>query len=321
MIKPDNFEEARILIVDDCEDTAQALAALLSVRHYRTIHATRDAAAVCDLHALNEYDLILLDMHMPGADGLAVMQQLKKMAPDNFLPVIVVTGDNALRLAALDAGAYDFVTKPIDFAELDVRIRNMLEVRLLVRFVDEQRRLQQNAALRDPLTKLANRRLALDRIAAALEHARRHGGMMALLYLDVDGFKLVNDQYGHACGDALLKEIAARLAERMREEDTVARIGGDEFIVVLPDLRDLAGAAAAASEIVRLFSRPMQLPDFSLGVTTSIGIAVHPNDGDDPEMLLQRADAALYAAKRAGKNRYCFAEPENTVPVPGACAL
>src|SRR5438309_367720 len=103
MIKPDNLEEARILIVDDCEDTARTLADLLALRRYRTIHPTTDAAAVCDLHLLNDYDLILLDMHMPRADGLVVMQQLKKMAPDSFLPVIVITGNDDLRLAALDA--------------------------------------------------------------------------------------------------------------------------------------------------------------------------------------------------------------------------
>lgn len=308
MIKPDNFEEARILVADDCEETARTLADLLALRRYRTIHVCTEAAAVCDLHALNNYDLILLDMHMPGADGLVVMQQLRRMAPDSFLPVIVITGNDDLRLAALDAGAYDFVTKPIDFDEIDARVRNMLEVRLLYRFVDEQRRLQQNVALHDPLTGLANRRLALDRIDAALEHVKRHKGMMALMYLDVDEFKLINDQYGHGCGDALLKEIATRLAARMREEDTVARIGGDEFLIVLPELKDLAGAAAAAREVVRLFSRPIQLRDFSLGVTTSVGIAVYPGDADTADGLLESADQALYAAKRAGKNRYRFAD-------------
>jgi diguanylate cyclase (GGDEF)-like protein len=308
MIKPDNLEEARILIVDDCEDAATMLAELLTLRRYRTIHTTTDAATVCDLHTLNNYDLILLDMHMPGTSGMSVMQQLRKMFPDSFLPVIVITGNNDLRLAALEAGAYDFVTKPFDFEEIDVRIRNMLEVRLLYRFLDDQRRLQQNVALHDPLTGLANRRLALDRIAAAVEHARRQQSLMAVMYLDVDGFKLVNDQHGHGCGDALLKEIAARLAGRMREEDTVARIGGDEFVVVLPEIRDLAGASKAAREIIALFSRPMQCEGLSLRVSTSIGIAVHPLDADNPETLLQSADQALYAAKRAGKNRYCFAD-------------
>lgn len=308
MIKPDNFAEARILIVDDCEDTARALAELLALRRYRTIHTTVDAAAVCDLHLLNDYDLILLDMHMPRADGLVVMQQLRKISPGSFLPVIAITGNDDLRLAALDAGAYDFLTKPIDFAEIDIRIRNMLEVRLLYRFLDEQRRLKQNAALHDPLTHLPSRRLALERIATAIGRTARHQGMVALMYLDLDDFKLVNDQYGRECGDGLLKEVAARLAGRMRAEDTVARFGGDEFIIVLSEVRDLAGVASVAREVVRLFSRPIRLQGFSLGITTSVGIAVHPFDGDNPEALLQCADRALYAAKRAGKNRYRLAE-------------
>lgn len=308
MIKPDNFEEARILIADDCEDTARALAELLALRRYRTIHTTVDAAVVCDLHLLNDYDLILLDMHMPGANGLVVMQQLRKLSPGSFLPVIVISGDDDLRLAALDAGAYDFLTKPVDFAEIDIRIRNMLEVRLLYRFLDEQRRLEQNATLHDPLTHLPNRRLALERIAAAIEHVSPDQNMVALMYLDLDGFKLVNDQYGHDCGDDLLTEVAARLARRMREEDTVARFGGDEFIIVLPEVRDFSGVASAARDVIRLFSRPIHLQDFLLGITTSIGIAVYPFDGETPEALLQCADQALYAAKRAGKNRYRFAK-------------
>lgn len=308
MIKPDNFEEARILIVDDCEDTARALAGLLALRRYRTIHTTGDAAVVCDLHLLNDYDLILLDMHMPGADGLVVMQQLRKMSPASFLPVIVISGNDDLRLPALEAGAYDFLSKPVGFAEIDVRIRNMLEVRLLYRFLDEQQRLQQNVALHDPLTRLPNRRLARERMVAALERAVRHRHMVALMYLDLDDIKLVNDQYGRRCGDDLLREVAARLTSRMREVDTVARFGGDEFVLVLPEVGDLAGVANAAKEVVRLFSRPVQLPDCSLGVTTSIGVAVYPFDGDSTQSLLYCADQALYAAKRAGKNRYCLAK-------------
>lgn len=131
MIKPDNFEEARILIVDDCEDTAQALAALLSARHYRTIHATRDAAAVCDLHALNEYDLILLDMHMPAMDGLQVMEGLKESERDGYLPVLALTAEPGHRMQALQRGARDFLRKPVDPDELLLRVRNQVEVRLL----------------------------------------------------------------------------------------------------------------------------------------------------------------------------------------------
>jgi two-component system cell cycle response regulator len=307
MIKPNDFERARILIVDDCPDAVSLLAELLAMKNYHAVHTTTDAAVVCDLHELHDYDLILLDMHMPGVNGLSIMAQLRKMSPDSFLPVIALTGNDSLRLAALEAGAYDFIVKPFDFSEIEVRIRNMLEVRLLYKFLDEQRRLQQNMALHDALTGLPNRRLAMDRIGAAVEHAKRHQSMMALMYLDVDGFKLVNDLHGHACGDELLREIATQLSQRMRHEDTVARIGGDEFLVVLPDIRNLAGVVRPAQEILHLFSSAMPAQARALEVTASIGIAVFPLDTDEPEKLMLRADQALYEAKRAGKNQYRFA--------------
>ena len=321
MIKPNDFKRARILIVDDCPDAANLLAELLTLKSYHTIHTTTDAAAVCDLHELNDYDLILLDMHMPCVSGLGIMAQLRKMAPDSYLPVIVLTGNDKLRRAALEAGAYDFITKPSDFTEINVRICNMLEVRLLYKFVNEQRRLQQNIALHDPLTGLPNRRLAMDRIAMAVEHAKRCRNMVALMYLDVDGFKLANDQRGHAYGDELLREIAAQLSCRMRDEDTVARIGGDEFLIVLPEIHDLAGTVRPAQEILHLFSAAMPVQAEALRVTTSIGIAVCPLDTEDPEKLMLRADQALYEAKRAGKNQYRFASPVTMCAAQAASPL
>jgi two-component system cell cycle response regulator len=314
MIQPTDLERARILIVDDNPDSAAMLAELLALQNYHAVHTTTDAAVVCDLHELNAYDLILLDMHMPYLSGLNIMAQLRKLAPDSFLPVIVLSGNANMRLPALEAGAYDFITKPYDITEMTARIRNMLEVRLLYQFLDEQGRLQQNTSVYDPLTGLPGRRLTMDRIAAAIEHARRHKTMAAVLCVDIDGFRMVNDQYGRGHGDELLKAIAARLSHRMRKEDTVARIGGDAFLIVLRDVHEPAATARPAQEILRVLSTPVPVQDTALDITGSMGIAIWPLDADDPEQLIVRADQALYEAKQGGRNQYRHANPA-TVPV------
>lgn len=322
IIQPTDLERARILIVDHNPDAAALLAELLAQQNYHAVHTTTDAAVVCDLHEFNAYDLILLDMHMPYISGLNIMAQLRKLAPDSFLPVIVLSGNTAMRVPALEAGAYDFITKPYDITEMTTRIRNMLEVRLLYQFLDEQGRLQQNSSVHDLLTGLPGRRLAMDRIAAAIEHARRHKTMAAVLCLDIDGFRMVNDQHGRSHGDALLKAIAARLTHRMRKEDTVARIGGDAFLIVLRDIQEPAAAARPAHEILQRLSMPVAVGDTALDITSSIGVALWPLDADDPDQLIVRADQALYDAKQSGRNRYCYANPAamSATPVRPACA-
>lgn len=307
MIKPNDFERARILIVDDSPDSARLLTELLALNNYHNVHSTVDAAVVCDLHDVNAYDLILLDMHMPYISGLKVMEQMRKLTPGLSLPVIVLTGDDNLRLPALETGAYDFITKPFDVMELTVRIHNMLEVRLLHRFIDEQHRLQQNTAVYDPVTGLPNRRLAMDRIGAAIERGRRRLTMTAVICLEVEGFNMVKDQYGDEYGDTLLKNVAAQLSDQMREEDTVARIGAEEFLIVVSDIGDVADVVWPARRILHQFSTATLLQDAALELTSSLGIALCPFDAEEPADLVLHADQALHAAHRAGKNQYRFA--------------
>ena len=132
--------------------------------------------------------------------------------------------------------------------------------------------------------------------------------MAAVLCIDIDGFRMVNDQHGRGHGDELLKVVAARLSHRMRKEDTVA-IGSDAFLIVLRDMHDLAGAARPAQEILHLLSAPVPVGDTTLEITGSMGIAIWPQDADDPEQLIVRADQALYDAKLAGRNQYRYANP------------
>jgi diguanylate cyclase (GGDEF)-like protein len=129
------------------------------------------------------------------------------------------------------------------------------------------------------------------------------------MYLDLDGFKTINDTHGHNCGDEILKMVAERLVGSSRKEDTVARVGGDEFVIVLDSVSGIKDACGPASKLVDRLSEPYQIADLTLNLSTSIGIAIYPDDADTVEALINAADGALYQAKRAGKGRYCCASP------------
>jgi diguanylate cyclase (GGDEF)-like protein/PAS domain S-box-containing protein len=174
--------------------------------------------------------------------------------------------------------------------------------------ITDRRRMEeavQSAAQRDPLTGLANRALFEDRLRLAAARCRRSGGQLAVLYLDLDRFKEVNDSLGHAAGDALLHDFAQRLRVSVRASDTVARFGGDEFVVLLEDVKEPENALRVAEKIIEEARRPLQLHGKEVVATASVGLAY--GDGRDEEALLKRADAALYEAKAAGRDRYRLA--------------
>jgi diguanylate cyclase (GGDEF)-like protein len=162
----------------------------------------------------------------------------------------------------------------------------------------------QYIAQHDPLTGLANRTLLEDRIAQAIARARRSGRSVAVLMADLDGFKAINDTHGHNVGDQMLKVISARMSECVRETDTVSRPGGDEFVIVLEELLDLADAARVAEKLVEATSWPVNMAQGALRVSISVGLAFFPKDATEPAQLLKRADSTMYAAKTAGRNRW-----------------
>lgn len=161
-------------------------------------------------------------------------------------------------------------------------------------------------AQHDPLTGLINRTLFQDRVASALTRARRDGGLVTIMFLDLDGFKEVNDRFGHAVGDDLLRQIADRLVSVLRETDTVARLGGDEFTVILEGGNRVEDAGRVASKVLRAVAAPYSVGNREVVVTASIGISMYPVDGDGYEELMRGADTAMYQAKSAGKNTYQY---------------
>lgn len=164
-------------------------------------------------------------------------------------------------------------------------------------------------AFHDALTGLPNRLLFKDRLNLAMAHAKRNKKMLAVLFLDLDRFKLINDTLGHAVGDQLLINVSERLVVNVREDDTVARLGGDEFTILLPEIGQIEGAATVAHKILEAVRKPLKVSNHELYISTSIGVVVYPSDGDDAEALLKNADTAMYRAKEKGRNNYQLYTP------------
>ncbi len=185
----------------------------------------------------------------------------------------------------------------------------------IVRDITERKRAEEKIrfmAHYDQLTGLANRNLLYDRLKQALAQSRRYKKKLALLFLDLDGFKPVNDKFGHNIGDLLLKEVAVRLQGCVREVDTVARAGGDEFVIVLSGIGNRKHAAGSAAKILHSLAHPCLLEGKECRIGGSIGIAISPDDGEDIDSLLKKADEAMYHAKNTGRNSFMFHEDAGT---------
>ncbi|MEZ5589330.1 MAG: EAL domain-containing protein [Gammaproteobacteria bacterium] len=291
-------EPATILIVDD--DPISRLITRHTLMHtdYRLLEAANGEEA---LKLYREYapDLLLLDALMPGMDGFEVCAQLR--AQNYSTPVLMITRleDEASVERAFEAGADDFITKPIHKAVLRHRIASIIQAYQLQQHIT-------HLAYHDPLTNLPNRQLLIDRLTTALTQAKRSQRKLALLFIDLDNFKTVNDTLGHAQGDALLRMIAQRLIACVRESDTIARLGGDEFIILLNDIQAAEDVSRVADKLLQAISEPVCLQEHELQISGSIGIALYPGDGADAGTLLKNADIAMYQAKELGRYRFRF---------------
>lgn len=285
---------ARILIVDDMPPNVKVLTAWLGSEHYVVSTAANGFEALAKIEA-EAPDIVLLDAMMPGLDGFETCRRIKDDPAMAHIPVIMVTAlsevDDLVR--GFDAGADDFLIHPVDGRALIARVRSQLR-----RKRNNERVLEE--ALVDPLTGAFNRRYFdahAPRLAARCRAARKS---LAVLMVDVDTLKQVNDTHGHAAGDRVLKEVVNRAKFALRPLDLVARMGGDEFAIVMPE----TNLAAAIQIAERLCSRIGEAPIEGVAVTVSIGAAAsRPDEEEALDTTLQRADAALYDAKRAAGNR------------------
>jgi diguanylate cyclase (GGDEF)-like protein len=295
----DRSESIRVLLVEDRSKNAELVARLLA-KHTRPRFAmTRvpTLAAALRLAQGQEWDAVLLDLSLPDSCGLAGLRELAAAMP--HAPIVVLAGmnDHSIAVQAIRHGAQDCLVESGTDAGLLAR-----SIRMSIERKSVEARLAKRANF-DPLTGLVNRALLRDRLEHALARARRGPGHTALMYLDLDGFKAVNDRHGHAAGDEVLRLVAGRLRATVRAGETVARLGGDEFVVLIEPPTDGAAAAAAAERILEALRAPFPAAGMEIRVTASIGVAVFPEDAADGETLLCNSDAAMLRAKKSGRNR------------------
>ena len=251
--------------------------------------------------------LVLLDAVMPGLDGFTTCQQIKERGHVD-VPVIMLTGldDDASVERAYDAGAIDYITKPIKWAVLKHRVRS------IVKSVMAERKIQR-LEYRDTLTQLPNRLLFNDRLEQAIVRAERHRESVALMVIDIDDFKLVNDSFGHEAGDKLIKAVADLLSRSMRRADTVARLGGDEFAIIVENVDGEDDAISIADNLTTILEHNVRLDNQETFTSASVGIAMFPGDGSDASTLLKNADTAMFRAKEQGRRCFQFYKAEMSV--------
>ncbi|MBI3574588.1 MAG: diguanylate cyclase [Gammaproteobacteria bacterium] len=299
----------QILLVEDSLTTA-ALVGTYLADSYRILHAKDGAEAWELLQRNTTIELILTDIQMPHLTGHQLLVKIRKSDDARLrnLPVIVMTtaDDNVDRNLAFLNGANDFITKPIDELELQARVNMHYKLAHTIRELEESRHRLAEQAMTDPLTKLSNRRAFFENGAANLSRARRHNGDLSVMLLDIDFFKKINDTHGHQSGDEALVVVAAILNALARTEDTVARMGGEEFAMLLPDTNLLGTAVLAERVRVAIEKERFILGGKTVRITVSIGIAARSVDPvDSVDQLLGIADKRLYLAKQSGRNRIC----------------
>jgi two-component system cell cycle response regulator len=305
-VDQESVDEARVLVIEENASNIERIREALAVDRDVVEIATDPEQGLARLAAV-DFDLVIVSLLLRDADGLRLCARIRSHAQTRGLPILVLIedGDHERLARALDIGVNDYLVRPIDRNEMLARVRTQVRRR---RYQDRLRaNLEQNItlALTDSLTGLHNRRYLAKHLESLFEVARASDKRLAVLMADIDDFKSINDGHGHAAGDEVLRAVANRLARNIRSFDTIARWGGEEFVVVMPDAgvdvatavaerlrRKVAGAAVGFND-----------PDREVSVTVSIGVGVMGGPRDTVDDLMRRADEALYAAKRGGRNR------------------
>jgi len=291
----------KVLIAEDDATFQKILGNLLRKWGHEPLLAGNGHEAWEHLKAADGPRLALLDWVMPGLNGLDVCRHVRSRTTHGYTYVIILTAKSEPRDAttALEAGADDIVTKPFDPNELRARINTAQRILSLEEALSRR-------AFYDHLTGLPNRTLLAERFETGAEAAARNAEMLAMLYIDLDRFKMVNDTLGHAAGDAMLKEVTRRLKDCAGGTETLARIGGDEF-VYLANVKTTDAAAALARKVRATLDAAIEAGGHRFVASASIGISLFPLDGDNFELLLQNSDVAMYQSKRrANGNGYQF---------------
>lgn len=327
MSETDRIEKPIILICDDDSMTLMLARQCLESEGMRVIEATNGPATI-DLFVREAPDLIVLDVNMPGMRGLEVCERIRRMPQGSEVPIMLVTGaDDADSIdSGFKAGATQYKTKPVNWSLLGRDVKFMLRAASHFQALKQQEDRLRYLAYYDPLTSLPNRRSFTEELDRLVLTHHNKDTSVAVMFIDLDHFKRINDSIGHARGDRLLIEIAQRLTRELSDygsinilsdlghvhlsqsEDSIiiARLGGDEFTVVLPDVAHEDDVTEIAKRLLSSLSQPVALQSHNPVVTPSIGIALFPRDGTDPDTLVRNADTAMYVAKAMGRSCYRF---------------
>lgn len=298
----------KVLLVEDNDIDADLTQDLLSEWSMEEFQITR-ARTLAEGFAFlshDRFDAVLLDLSLPDAFGLPTVRQVHAMNPT--VPVVVLSGvaDQSLALQAVQQGAQDYLVKGQGHPELLARS---------IRYAIERKRAEEHLtylAQYDHLTGLVNRSLFRDRLIQAMARSKRMNQQIGLMLLDLDRFKAVNDTFGHDMGDELLKSVAERLKACVREVDTVARMGGDEFTIILEGVSSEQNILVVAKRITESIATPFELKGHQISIGISIGITIYPHDDHPVDELLKHADVAMYRAKQQGGNAFHLHETSGT---------
>jgi two-component system cell cycle response regulator len=304
----------RVLLADDDAFYQHVLRKALESWGYEVITASNGNEALSILWGVDPPTLAILDWMMPGMDGVEVCRCIRERRQDYYIYIILITAKNQKRdmIAGLDAQADDYLIKPFDLQELRARLQSGQRiVNLQSELASKQRELSYQAT-HDPLTGVWNRSAILDILDKEVNYAKRNRRPLSLALADIDNFKLVNDTYGHAAGDAVLLEVVQRIQSALRHSDAVGRYGGDEFIVVMPGVNKRRAYEIAERLRIRAAENPYAVMKKLISVTLSVGVTAEFRIADT-RSLLQFADEALYRAKASGRNRIeaAWARPVN----------
>ncbi|MEO1650311.1 MAG: PleD family two-component system response regulator [Pseudomonadota bacterium] len=293
-----------LLVVDDHPRSAARIVEALRQKHNVVVET--DIAAALERLRTTSIDVALVSLSLASADGLRLCSQIRSTDETRHLPLVTIveTGDEARLLRGLDLGVNDYLIRPIDRNEMQVRVRTQIKRKRHSDLLRARLMESVEASVTDPLTGLHNRRYLETHLSMLIKKALGDDTQLAVIVADIDHFKSVNDTYGHDVGDVVLKEFASRFKANTRGIDLACRIGGEEFVLVMPNT-DLQSAYVIAERIRnhvagQVFQTPTNGP---IEATVSVGISVLEFTDDTPASLFKRADNALYAAKRGGRNR------------------
>jgi diguanylate cyclase (GGDEF)-like protein len=299
----------RILIAEDDCTTRTSLARVLKKKGHDVVETANGAEAWDVFQRPDAPVLAIVDWIMPEMDGLELLHRIRTIITDRpaYIIMLTIKGEKAEIIAGLEAGADDYLPKPFDTGELSARVevgRRLIEMR--AKLIDARNALAHEAT-HDPLTGMLNRRAILNCLHKELSRAKRHGDLVGVGICDIDHFKQVNDTYGHRTGDQVLCGLSRIMSESVREYDYLGRIGGEEFLVITPMKAGASPEFMFGRLCRQIAESAIATRSGALSITMSIGVA-SANNENTVDDLLEAADAALYRAKREGRNRVCFSD-------------